>query len=234
MHSKPIRLLALFLFTICLTPQLWAEGKYHYADPVALHFQQFLADPPASDSPITKSELAAMLELQRLRNDAEILRAQSEEHLSVEAFSKTLGTWFDGKKLPLTTKLLVQVKDDCRLASEQQKDYWNRPRPYTLESRLQPCVGKPGNASYPSGHSELAVTWGLVLAKLVPDEQRQLLARSWQIGDDRVLAGVHYPSDVAAGRLAALQLFELMEKSPSFQSDLTAAQQEIAKARAGN
>ncbi|MDR0534591.1 MAG: phosphatase PAP2 family protein [Verrucomicrobiales bacterium] len=233
MTAKIIRCLALLLFTACLAPHAWADGKYHYADPAALHFEQFLVQPPANDSSITKSELIGMLELQRLRTDAEIMRAKSEEHLAIGAFASTLGTWFDEKKLPLTAKLLTQVKEDCKLSSELQKNYWNRPRPFALEPRLHPCVEKPDNASYPSGHSELAVTWGLVLAELVPDERQQILARAWQVGDDRVLAGVHYPSDVAAGRLAAQELFELMQKSPEFQTDLAAAQREVAAAHPG-
>jgi acid phosphatase (class A) len=233
MTAKIIRCLSLLLFITCLAPHVRADGKYHYADPAALHFEQFIAKPPANDSPITKSELAGILELQRLRSDAEIMRAKSEEHLTIGAFASTLGDWFDEKKLPLTAKLLAQVKDDCELGSELQKNHWNRPRPFALEPQLHPCVEKPDNASYPSGHSELAVTWGLVLSELVPDERQQILVRAWQVGDDRVLAGVHYPSDVAAGRLAAQELFELLEKSPAFQADLVAAQREIAALRPG-
>jgi acid phosphatase (class A) len=38
-----------------------------------------------------------------------------------------------------------------------------------------------------------------VLAELAPDRRDALVRRGAQIGHDRVLAGVHYPSDVLAG-----------------------------------
>ena len=38
-----------------------------------------------------------------------------------------------------------------------------------------------------------------VLAEIYPDQRDALLARGRQIGFDRIIGGVHYPSDVVAG-----------------------------------
>jgi acid phosphatase (class A) len=59
-----------------------------------------------------------------------------------------------------------------------------------------------------------------------------ILARGRQIGDDRVIGGVHFPSDVEAGRTLAQAIFAKLMASPDFQADLARAKTEIAAARA--
>jgi len=57
------------------------------------------------------------------------------------------------------------------------------------------------------------------------------MARGQQIGDDRVLGGVHFPSDIEAGHTLAHALFDKLAASQDFQADLTKAKAEIAAAR---
>jgi len=97
---------------------------------------------------------------------------------------------------------------------------------------VQALVPLPKNASYPSGHSTYGTVDALVLAELAPDLHDALIARGEQIGDDRVIAGVHFPSDVTAGRTLGNAIFSVMAASPVFQEDLTAAKAEVAEARA--
>ena len=73
---------------------------------------------------------------------------------------------------------------------------------------------------------------GLILAELAPDLKDALLARGEQIGDDRVIAGVHFPSDVEAGHTLAHDLFTRFMATPEFQADLAKAKAEIAAERA--
>jgi len=46
------------------------------------------------------------------------------------------------------------------------------------------------------------------------------MERARQIGWDRVIAGVHYPSDIAAGRVLGLAIGEDMLASPDFKAEL--------------
>jgi len=71
----------------------------------------------------------------------------------------------------------------------------------------------------------------LMMAELAPDLKDPILARGRQIGYDRALAGVHYPTDVVAGRKLARDLFAKFMASPAFQADLAKAKAEIAAAR---
>jgi len=72
----------------------------------------------------------------------------------------------------------------------------------------------PSSFSFPSGHSMVSVTFFGVLAVVLsaPWERRRHRIAVWilaivlalAIGASRIYLGVHYPSDVAAGYLAAL------------------------------
>jgi undecaprenyl-diphosphatase len=75
-------------------------------------------------------------------------------------------------------------------------------------SRVRPCVDLascPGTSSYPSGHATgAAAFWTVVAVLLLPRLGRRawvLLGVPLLVALTRVLLGVHYPSDVAAGLL---------------------------------
>jgi acid phosphatase (class A) len=59
-----------------------------------------------------------------------------------------------------------------------------------------------------------------VLSEIFPNQRDALMARSRQIGDDRVLGGVHYPSDIEAGRTLAAAIVKQMLSDPDFQGQL--------------
>ncbi|MFC5221170.1 phosphatase PAP2 family protein [Bifidobacterium leontopitheci] len=55
--------------------------------------------------------------------------------------------------------------------------------------------------SFPSGHTNKAYSRGVVLATLVPQLAPEILARTSEAGNNRIVLGVHYPLDVMAGRI---------------------------------
>ena len=64
---------------------------------------------------------------------------------------------------------------------------------------------------------------GSVLADLVPKLQEAILERGRQVGNDRVLAGVHHPSDVEAGQKLGAALAAIWLKDPARRGQLDAA-----------
>ena len=76
------------------------------------------------------------------------------------------------------------------------------------------------------------VVFALVLAELVPDKKDAILARGAQIGDDRVLGGGHFPSDVAACQALAKAIVDNLMASTPFQEDLVDEKAEIVAASA--
>ena len=88
------------------------------------------------------------------------------------------------------------------------------------------------NGSFPSGHASLGWVWALLLAELVPDRTDAILARGYAFGQSRVICGVHWQSDVDAGRIMGAAVAARLHANPEFQSQLQAAAKEVARVRA--
>jgi acid phosphatase (class A) len=94
---------------------------------------------------------------------------------------------------------------------------FNRPRPSQLSPDIVPVFEVPGHPSYPSGHSTQAHLLAHALCDLHPSGQDpawrdSLFALAGDVARNRERAGVHYPSDSAAGRNLAAQLFAILQK----------------------
>jgi acid phosphatase (class A) len=65
---------------------------------------------------------------------------------------------------------------------------------------------------------------------MVPEKRAELFARGWEFGQNRVVGGVHYPTDVEAGRIDATVLVYAMMQNPQYKSDFAAAKTELRTA----
>ena len=63
-----------------------------------------------------------------------------------------------------------------------------------------------GDGAFVSGHTNLAYNQALGLAFLVPQQYHSLLARAADLGNNRILAGMHSPLDVIGGRIEATSI----------------------------
>lgn len=222
-----------FLFALALTVQAKDTAKaVPYFDPATVDLKALLPDPPANGSPATLKEIDLILEKQKTRTPEEVARIKQEVHLNVYLFENVLGSWFTKEKLPITDTLFERVDATEHPVIESAKKDWNRPRPSLQDKRVHPPIDLPKNTSYPSGHSTYGDLDALILAELAPDLKDAIMARGLQIGDDRIIAGVHFPSDVEAGHTLAQNLFAKLMANPAFQADLAQAKAEVAAARA--
>jgi hypothetical protein len=208
-----------------------APAACHYLAPGAVNLSSLLSGPPAAGSPENRADIQAVLARQQTRSAAEISRARSEDDLTPAAFANVFGGWFNVQKLPLTFALLNNAADDAHSIAASAKHLWQRPRPPLQDADIHPIVPLPGTASYPSFHATRGVLWAVILGQLAPDLKDRILARGAQIGEDRIIAGVHFPTDVAAGQKLGRRLADLLLKSPSFQHDLRSAKAEFSSAR---
>ena len=215
---------AVVLLSLAMGPTAWAD----YVEASDFDFKTLLQAPPADNSDQWKSEIDQMLKLEAGRTDDDVKRIESESKMTPFIFSKSVGSWFNPDDLPVTAKFLAKVMKDSAEVVGEAKETFQRIRPYKATTRLHPCSEKEKSYSYPSSHSTRAVTVALVLSEILPDQKKAIMAEGMQIGDDRVLAGQHYPSDVAAGRILAKAIFGKMEQDPKFVKELNEAKAECA------
>jgi undecaprenyl-diphosphatase len=81
---------------------------------------------------------------------------------------------------------------------------WDRPRPYQAHAGAHVWVARSHDPSFPSDHASAA--FGIAFAVLMFDRIAGSLfvAAAALIGLGRVLVGVHYPGDIAAGALVGI------------------------------
>jgi acid phosphatase (class A) len=147
------------------------------------------------------------------------------------AYADVLGPSFDAARLPLTAVFALRVKNDEGVNATPAKEAFQRVRPYNLDKSLHPvCKTKTKNDSYPSGHTTAGYLAALVLVEMVPEKRDAILARAADYAHNRLVCGVHYPSDVEASKLVAYATHAVMDGNPAFQVELKTATQELRQA----
>lgn len=207
-----------------------AQAETFYVLSNQINLPRLLPAPPASDSEAQRRDLQAVLAAQAARTETQAARAKATENLSVFSFADVLGPSFDAANLPKTAELFKRIRADASAILQTGKKLWNRPRPFLASTDVKPAVKKPSSTSYPSGNALLGYLYAIVLAEIVPEKSAELFARGDETGDNRVIAGVHYPTDLAAGRRAAAAIAVALAANPGYQADLAAAKVELRAA----
>jgi acid phosphatase (class A) len=180
-----------------------------------------LGPPPSAGSAEDSSDLAEVRRWQVQRSPQECARAASETDPAYDSFFGGVSPF--PRPMPASAAAFFQrVRSDTFNIVERFKGEYARTRPYGRESALHPCIQTPDDDrySYPSGHSTLSRVLGLVLSDLVPARRAEFLARADEVALDRVIGGVHHPSDIAAGKLLADEIHAELLKSPGYLADL--------------
>lgn len=195
----------------------------------------FLPPPPAANGALERAEREIV------RGPwSEARRAQALEDNAIDpfaAFDSVLGPQFDGAALPATAAVLTRAGRAAGYAGDPAKFVHRRPRPFLSDSAIAPCIPDDerlrASFSYPSGHAALGFGWALVLAELIPSRADAIVERGRDFGWSRVVCGVHYPSDVEAGRTVAAAAVARLHADPDFQREMDAARAELAAVHEG-
>jgi acid phosphatase (class A) len=204
-----------------------AKRTPYYVDPSLLDLALILPLPPTQDSQTTKAELAYVHRVEQTRTPGQVAAAQAddrEEDLFI--FAHVIGPKFTKDDLPLTAALSVHVHNDEAVISEPLKGIYKRPRPYNYDSSLHPVCKTDKEPSYPSGHSMSGYLLAFTMAQIVPEKKQEILDRADDYAHNRVVCGVHYPTDTEASRRMAYVIFGNMMANSRFQRELAAARAE--------
>lgn len=207
-----------------------AAGKPRFVDPWKFDFAALLPPPPAPDSAAGRADLAAVLAAQAARTPADLAWAETVDRDHVFNLAPELGPWFQASRLPRTEAFFRELTREIRAFERAAKVAHPRERPWTVDARVRPCVPLPASGSYPSGTALQAGVWAELLAEAFPAAAEALRARARRAGEARVLAGVHFPSDVAAGAALVPPFLTACRQAPEFRVEWAAVRAELAAA----
>lgn len=134
---------------------------------------------------------------------------------------------------PATWDAIVCANEVGHVVAMYWKLQYKRPRPVQYYPALMPPILTPPHPAYPSGHALEAMTIARVVEAIIPaltigigtaKGPADTLAR--RIGENREIAGLHFPSDTAAGFHLADLLAPYLLQMPAFAEIVTAAQVE--------
>ncbi|WP_438481128.1 phosphatase PAP2 family protein [Oleiharenicola lentus] len=182
---------------------------------------------PKDDSLTTIADLEVVYQVQQRRTPEQIAVSGYFADNTVFQYDAAIGTWFTAVNLPKTSELFLQVYADRFAISSKGKEVWNRPRPPLLDKRIRVTAPLPKSGSYPSGHSTQAFLWAGLLAEIFPEQRAALRERAELVAWSRVTAGVHYPSDIVAGRMLGDALVKEFMKVPAFRTALDEVKAEV-------
>ncbi len=215
-----------------------------------------LPPPPARMSIGFIDQIEYVIAAQQNISAADLVAMRDEQRMRLSLVTDTLGPRFIATNYPATYSLLQNSFDDAAVIIENDKDYWDTPRPYLAraknmvkkgvrfviddqtygdtthpyanENYVQLLINPVANPAYPSGHTAQSRLLAEELALLFPSCKSALVTRANEIAGHRVQAGVHYPVDIAGGQRLASAMLNRLQQNPAFQHDLAAATAEVA------
>ncbi|PKN20097.1 MAG: acid phosphatase [Deltaproteobacteria bacterium HGW-Deltaproteobacteria-6] len=199
-----------------------------------------LPAPPAEGSAAFAADQDAFATTRSLINTPRWTQAIKDAHLNFpeapQAFSCALNAPITRDAMPNLYMLMHRSWTDAIVATLAAKNHYKRIRPFVVNKQAS-CtpdwdekMSKDG--SYPSGHTSIGWTWALILAEIDPDRADAVLSRGYAFGQSRVVCGVHWPSDVTAGRIIGAAVVAKLHSDPAFRAQMDATKKELATARA--
>jgi acid phosphatase (class A) len=229
--ARSFAFLALLLVSACAaSPTPPPAAPTVAATTPALDVLPLLPPAPAPGALADKQDVSAMLVLQAKRTQAMCDFAQADVDSSLKRFVAPLGLTLNGDTVQ-SEALMKTLIMRLRTASDIAKNHYKRPRPYNHGAGLVACISKaPASSySYPSDHAALGYMMAHMLSQIIPEQQAKWQARAAEYGRSAIVGGVHYPSDVEAGRIMGLALAEHALQDPAVQAQLQLARPELRR-----
>ena len=169
------------------------------------------------------------------RGEQAKIDADNSIEAMLKCFSVPFGRELSAESTPAIASLMAYTRENLVKTATQLGSTTFRERPYV---RLNPRRNKTlitededlkkETTSYPSTSSEIGWGLALLLVEIGPREQaNDILARGFEYGRSRIIAGYNYPSDVQTARLWASATLAHLHTDPTFQTLLKDAKNEL-------
>jgi acid phosphatase (class A) len=198
-----------------------SKAPFYYLNPSELDLAQLLPPPPVAASADERSDEEQVAAAVAARSPTQLYEAEEDSKRDVFFFAPSVGASFNAARLPVTARFFARVESDVEKLIDRAKLYWNRPRPSGAVKR---------RGSYPSGHAAFAASAAILLAQLIPGKREAIFTQARVFAENRILLGLHYPSDVASGWTAGTLAAFVMMHDRAFRHDFAAVRAELTRA----
>lgn len=208
--GRNMKVLGVALMACLAAPGVLSAEEATCPKPTTDPLVKLLAPPSCDSCAQTKIELEELQTLERNRSVAEAEHAHADYEITVARFVEGADIKFDASALKTCHPIFDRLMDRTKSAAEHAKNTFCRTRPFNLPNNdLKPLeASSKYSPSYPSGHTTAGTALGALLAYMVPEKRAEFLARAADYGHSRMIAGVHYRSDVEAGKLLGMAVVE--------------------------
>ncbi len=179
-----------------------------------INIKELLGPYPAIGSVEDAHDFKQLLDFQRTRTQEQCQQAAIEEMISLPIL-------FAGANGPLNkfetwqfTPLFLMMQLKTMIYSRTAKTIFKRPRPYVTNPKIEPCIKREKSYAYPSGHTIVARYSARVFAAIFPNRAKAFMQRADEFAKNRVLGGVHHPTDIIAGKKLGDALADQFIKYP--------------------
>ena len=207
--------------------QAAGQTARNYIDPARFDTTRFMSPPPRGLE--EQEDMRVVERWQQLRTQAMADKALADSTQEVFVFAEVVGPAFRAESFPVASRFFQSVYKTESDLNKQGKERWARTRPHGVNPNLKP-VGKFGSeGSYPSGHATFGWLAGIVLSDMIPEKRSEIMMRAREYGLNRIIGGVHYPSDIEAGRILASIIALEMQRNEDYLRDFEEARNEVRK-----
>ena len=189
-------------------PDVWGTPTKHHTDVLHSKYKVLTREPEEyldslSSPPNGKLEIKTIKHYQEDASKSE-KSIEEEDRDNVKPFLDYLKE----KELSIDESYINNLNKDVNRIVHHVKFKFNRPRPAQV-SDIKPTPNEGGySPSYPSGHSTQATVMAGVLSKIYPEHSASFMKIADSIGQNRLRAGLHYPSDHRAGQALGMEILE--------------------------
>lgn len=195
-----------------------AHRPLYYLNLAQLQFSAFPGAPvPGGD--VDRADLKTLHEWQARRTPEQCVRGRSEAAATFDALFAAVSP-FSKAAISEAGAILERVHSDSDAAVAAIKRHNKRQRPFRRDLTLEPCLGRIGGFAYPSGHATVSRVYGRLLSDLDPRRRDEFMSRADEAALDRVIGGVHHPSDIEAGKRLGDEVYADLLASPAFRNDM--------------
>lgn len=204
-----ILLLSSFFLTNASFAKSEDKVKFRVFTPSAI--KSLLGDFPTAGSAAEAADYKTLLAWQETRTTEQCDNAEAQSSANLKTIFATNNGPLTDKEASFLEKLYIIKYASIGANIFLAKSLYDRQRPYDANPEVKPCIELESSSAYPSGHAAMAFAFAGLLGDQYPEKKAAFFKAAEQAALNRVIGGVHHPSDIVAGKKLGLAIYDLLK-----------------------